>query len=225
MTDALNTSGQLLTKTDRVPFVFTSDKRLLEFANESRGDSNGTISPRTQVTPNDANVIIPYITMAVNPTSVSWKQGKRIVKRDTQEGSTYFHFTNSRGENNDILVLDFAGNAGNIDLRGSMPNTGTLDSGAYNKLIVWHNLWNLTRETMLLDDGSKNIFHIYYNSTAIPSGIDLRGFFSTNLEFTDSAEKPFTKEYRFSFTVQDTTPPLDKVINSIQDMFSRKTST
>jgi len=37
---------------------------------------------------------MPVVSMAINPQTIAWTQNKRISKRDTMEGSVFFHFTN-----------------------------------------------------------------------------------------------------------------------------------
>jgi hypothetical protein len=60
---------------------------------------------------------IPGISLSMNPTSVSFRRPKRISERKTQGGSTFFHWTDSSGRNNDIMTMDFRGQTGNINLR------------------------------------------------------------------------------------------------------------
>ena len=67
------------------------------------------------------------VSMLVNPTSVSFRQGKRIVRKDTQGGAIFYHWSNRLGRNNDILEMDFTGSTGNINIR-----TGTIKTGAYS---------------------------------------------------------------------------------------------
>lgn len=207
----------------RVPMNFTSTLRLRrfdpEFQSISRTFATGEQLESLQIRLAAGEAVIQ---MAVNPNSISWRQAKRITKRDTQEGSVYYHFTNSKGENNDILVLDFRGNTGLIDKRGDIDsNTGTFSTslgsstGAVKKMTIWHDLWNLTREPILLEDGIINEFLISYSSPIIPVEIELVGFFNEVMQWEDSAEKPFTKDYSFSFTVQDVVPPLDEIIDLI----------
>ena len=64
-----------------------------------------------------AGVDLPGVKMSMNPNSVSFRRPKRITEKKTQGGSTFLHWTDSRGENNDILQLDFRGQTGNINLR------------------------------------------------------------------------------------------------------------
>ena len=235
-------------KAARVPMSFTSTRRL-RLINENfdkdirrlRGAAN-TIQSISQLA-SDVGIAsevqtvqsdLPVIQMGVNPASISWRQPKRITKKDTQEGSIFFHFTNARGQNNDILVLDFKGNTGNINLAGdtapAISGVGALgatgsDTGAVKKLIAWHNLWNLTRETMILDDGVSNEFMITYTSAAIPFEIMLIGFFSANLEWEDNASKPNSKDYSFSFTVQEIVPDIDDLVKNVSTFTSDITAT
>ena len=176
---------------------------------------------------------LPYITMAINPKSVRFSQPKRFKRTDTREGSVFYHFSNSKGQNNDILTISFSGNTGNIDLRGTLgdfeqpkaksdltretaqdapaiedANKGP-DTGALNKLFVWQNLYALTREAMVIGDTIENVFTITYASAALPITIDFHGFFNHVMNWEDSAEKPNSKDYDFEFTVTSTSPDLD----------------
>lgn len=222
-------SGKPYSDPNRIPMIFTSLRRLRLAGLDptARLGGEGGVSQEiaqsegiTQINQNLGG-LLAIIEMAVNPNSIDFRQPKRITKRDTQEGSVFFHFTNSRGENNDILTLDFTGNTGNIDTRsdistgtGSVFSTQTgINTGAYKKLSLWHNLWQLTREPMLLSDNTRNEFQIIYTSTVIPAQISLIGHFSNVLEFTDSAESPFSRDYSMSFTVEDVTPPIDELVS------------
>ena len=69
---------------------------------------------------------IPGVTFRVNPNSVSFRNEKRIVRKDTRGGAVFYHWTNEQGRNNDILELDFRGQTGNINLRTKPPQVGTL---------------------------------------------------------------------------------------------------
>lgn len=75
----------------RVPFYFTSTMRERK---EQRG-----------------------ISLKMNPQSIAWRQNKRIEERKTRGGSVFYHWTDEEGRNNDILVLDFAGMTGNINIQ------------------------------------------------------------------------------------------------------------
>jgi len=59
----------------------------------------------------------PGVKMSMNPNSVSFRRPKRITEKKTQGGSTFLHWTDSSGRNNDILQLDFRGQTGNINVR------------------------------------------------------------------------------------------------------------
>jgi len=69
---------------------------------------------------------IKGVAMQVNPTSVSFRQDKRITERDTQEGKVFFHWSTQLGTNDDVLRMEFNGQTGNIGLR-----TGTRGQGFF----------------------------------------------------------------------------------------------
>src|SRR5271165_6702385 len=119
----------------RVPFTFTSTARLVKsgkvqslgldmnkiqtqanttqelqaIEQETRPITTSLTSLETLVgTSLPVGMQLPVISMAVNPQSIKWTQPKRYTKRDTQEGSVFFHFTNSADQNNDILVCQFS---------------------------------------------------------------------------------------------------------------------
>lgn len=70
---------------------------------------------------------IKGVAMQVNPSSVSFRQEKRITERNTQEGKVFFHWTNQMGSNDDVLRLEFNGQTGNIGLK-----TGTRGKGFFS---------------------------------------------------------------------------------------------
>jgi hypothetical protein len=226
----------------RSAWVFTSSLRQRMFFQPSTNVRIGTApSGRPIVQPQPPQTIVddfykgakrsvmPFIEMAINPKSVRFNQPKRFTEKKTREGSVFFHFTNNQGQNNDILTLEFAGNTGNIDRRGSIDKrefsdrinddpskgSGSSDTGAIFKIMIWHQLYLLTREPMLLPDGSENVFTISYISPLFPQAIDFNGFFNEVLSFEENAEKPNSRDYDFSFTVQSTDPSLDEVMDAI----------
>lgn len=231
--------GKSFTDPNRVPMIFTSLKRLRAGGIDTSARLSGieSQSPELQLSEYTLSAtpvsgIMTAIEMAVNPNSISFRQPKRITKRDTQEGSVFFHFTNSKGENNDILTVDFRGNTGNLDIRGDIATDrglfstqGGFNTGANRKLAVWHNLWALTREAMLLDDNTRNEFMIQYSSIGMPVEIFLIGHYSNVLEFSENADKPFTRDYSMSFTVQEIVPTLDDIASLIQEITIDTTST
>ncbi len=84
----------------------------------------------------------PGVSMRVNPNNVTFRQAKRITKKDTQGGSVFTHWTNRLGRNNDILQIEFSGQTGNIGLkRGAYPRGGGLDwlASKVNKGVDWFN--------------------------------------------------------------------------------------
>jgi len=224
LSTAIHPIGTGTSNAVRVPMQFTSTYR------------RRLINPAYKVTPNDGGqqiftnnsntptaaigTTLPVISMAVNPNSVTWAQSKRITKRDVQDGSVFFHFSNKNGENNDILELSFRGNTGNLNTNSDSTGQAGSPTGASNKLFIWHNLWALTRERMLLDDGTENVFVISYASPAIPTIISLYGHFKEVMTWEDSAEKPFSKDYSFTFVVRYTAPDLNDVLANLTTTFN-----
>lgn len=222
----------------RVPFTFSSTKRLLQTGVLGTSDSRsvakwnadyimkrqlreiegtaqtidiaGTLGLSSAVS---AGPNMPVISMMVNPSTVTWNQPKRWVKRDTMEGSVFYHFSNSNGQNNDILTLSFAGSTGNINTQNGV--IAATDNAADIKLRIWHELYNLTREPMLLDGGIRNDFFITYRTVLMPMPITFIGFFNTVLQFNETADKPFNRDYSFQFTVTNTSPSLDELSSKI----------
>lgn len=93
----------------------------------------------------------PGVKMSMNPNSVSFRRPKRITEKKTQGGSTFMHWTDSSGRNNDILQLDFRGQTGNINLRrAARLKFGTLGSGA----VDWLNSKVNDFEDFATDSGS-----------------------------------------------------------------------
>lgn len=218
----------------RNAMVFTSTLR--SFIKNPSGAQSGKIAStqRLPLSPADSfygsniNEVTPVVAMVINPKSIAFKQPKRWVEKKTLSGSRFYHFTNSKGQNNDILRIAFKGNTGNIDRRGSsfqesfqessLPsviNNGQSDTGANDKIGTWHNLYLLSREPMLMSNGQENIFSIFYISPLLPLLIEFRGFFSTVLDFEENADKPGSRDYSFEFVVQETTPSLDDMLVSI----------
>jgi hypothetical protein len=190
----------------RVPIIFTSTyrQRLGEYNAEPLSASEQVVKPI--LTGGETATLMSEIEMAINPRSIRWEQPKRWTKRDTREGSAFFHFTNSRGQNNDILTLQFEGTTGNIDTRGSDV------TGAFHKWEVWHNLYLLTREPVLLEDGSENLIRITYRSPLWRQAVNFLGFFESVLEFSEVADKPHSRDWSFSFKVMETDPDLDRML-------------
>lgn len=227
-----SSGNQTGTPPERAAMAFTSRLRSGLVAGTSPleiflGGTGSSAAANQAVTNQQASffktqMFMPVINMSVNPNSVTFSQPKRWTKKDTRNGSVYFHFTNTKGQNNDILTLSFKGNTGSIDLRASLDPTLAsqgLDTGAFQKFMVWHNLYLLTREPMLLTDGAENVFSISYASKLFPE-IIFNGFFNKVLEFEESAKRPNSQDYSFEFTVTSTIPDLDEVLAQIIDLAS-----
>lgn len=177
---------------------------------------SGVVSQFQNVAQLSVGLNMPVIQMAVNPQTIKWTQNKRVSRRDTMEGSVFFHFTNARDQNNDILTLSFTGKTGNINTQANLADV--YNTGANLKLRIWHELYNLSREPLLLNKqntgldvplGLKNEFFITYRTQLMPVQITLIGFFSKVLEFTELAADPHNRDYGFDFTVTNTSPSLD----------------
>lgn len=236
-------SGAQTTSAPRVAMTLTSRLRRAAVAGATLladGATEATIGARqfdALAFFGNLNSFMPTIAMAVNPKSIKWVQPKRFTKKDTREGSVFFHFTNSKGQNQDILTLQFQGNTGNIDLRGTFgdPNQppslsqqevtnatsgrgAGQDTGALYKLLVWHNLYLMSREPMLLGDGTENIVTMVYSSALFPSEIAFDGFFTKPLEFEEAGDKPNSRNYSFDFIVQRSDPDLDMALQGLSDI-------
>jgi hypothetical protein len=226
----------------RVPFSFTSTQRLLKAGLIGHGNSRELATQKASATlADELNVIegtaaldettgllgvssvlsviptMPTIEMMVNPHTIKWTQNKRFTKRDTMESSVFYHFSNKAGQNNDILTMHFSGNTGNINTADIFSATAVAGD---IKLRMWHELYALTRERILLDGGVKNEFFISYRTVLFPIPITFIGFFNNVLEFTETAHAPLAREYSFTFTVTNTSPSLDVVVDKINSALS-----
>tara|TARA_R110002110_G_scaffold16569_38_gene71747 strand:- start:3521 stop:4270 length:750 start_codon:yes stop_codon:yes gene_type:complete len=224
-------AGQTYSKDVRVPMSFTSLKR----RRLARGLPvvGVTTADAGLYAANKSGLLMTNVDMLVNPSSVEWTQNKRMTKVDVRDGSRFFHFLNSAGQNNDFLTLKFSGSTGNIDIRGAervrrggigvgLNNNYAASTGANQKWLVWHNLYQLSREEVRLGVGAENWFRIDYSSnlfTSSTAGLfsgpvqQFYGFFDSVLEFTESADKPNSRDYSFSFTVTSAEPDLDEAIS------------
>jgi len=199
----------------RVPFMFTSDQRM-----------NNGIDP---------------VRMKMNPETVTFSQNKRITRRDTQSGAVFYHWTNAKGRNNDVINISFAGATGNINIRTGMQrnskylsenikkfrdwvksvtNQEGLDIEALqgaSKLVNFWNLYSLTREPVIDPFGGyPNRFYFMYSSPMLANAlIQFIGHFDRVLEFTDDAANPFSKTYSFSFVATETIPSMDDIFRYI----------
>jgi hypothetical protein len=178
--------------------------------------------------------------MKLNPESVSFSQNKRITRRDTQAGAVYFHWTDSKGRNNDVINVAFQGSTGNINLRTGAQNLTILGQsiqnlneglramtkqegldvatlGGASKIVNFWNLYNLTNEPVL--DTTYNVnnrFYFMYSSPLLGNAmITFIGHFDKVLEFTDEASNPFSKSYSFSFIAVETIPSMDDIFKYV----------
>lgn len=205
----------------RVPFMFTSDLRKMNK--------------------------IPPVRLKVNPSSVHFTQAKRITRKDTQAGAVFFHWTNAKGRNNDVINISFEGQTGNINLRtGAQRQHWASDfvvqfqdwvksitkqeglevstiSGAAHLMSFW-SLYNLTREPMVDPlTGMPNQFHIMYSSPLLGNAmIDFVGHFDKVLDFSEDASNPFNASYSFSFVASASVPSMDDVYKYLSAALGRQ---
>ena len=212
----------------RVPFVFTSDLRIRDN--------------------------LPPVRMKMNPESVTFSQAKRITRRDTQAGAVYFHWTNAKGRNNDVINVSFSGSTGNISLRTGAQNLTILGQSIRNlhdrinrlvggegldiatlggaaKIVNFWNLYSLTADPVLdPDTGFNNRFYFMYSSPLLGNAmITFIEHFDRVLEFSDDSNNPFSKNYSFSFVATETIPSMDDIFKyisaSIGDQFFSELAT
>lgn len=206
----------------RVPFIFTSDQRI----------RNG----------------IPPVKMKMNPETVTFTQNKRITRRDTQSGAVFYHWTNAKGRNNDVINISFSGATGNINLRqGAQRNSKFLSenikkfrdwaksvtrqegldvenlAGA-SKMVNFWNLYSLTTEPVIDPfQGYNNQFYFMYTSPILGNAmVQFVGHFDRVLEFTDDASNPYSKTYSFSFVATQTIPTMDEIFRYVSMAIGRE---
>jgi hypothetical protein len=176
----------------------------------------------------------PPIVMSVNPTSVQFKQAKRTSSRKTIGGTVFFHWSDAKGRNLDLLTLTISGQTGAISGLGATSSiqtettrfytagtgrgTSAADTRAIKNAQNWARLYNLTALPMIdVDTLKPNIFEIRYRSNLIPH-FSFYGFFNEVLSFNDDAANPFSKFYTMSFTVTHTSPDIFELRNFIANI-------
>lgn len=169
---------------------------------------------------NEPKAVLPYVTMAVNPSTIGFTQPKKIVPKDTMSRKKFLHFTDRRGSNRDVLTLSFAGNSGDIDLRGL--EEGDLSTALDNlrKLISWLNLYGLTCENPYHPMVGKNEMILTYKSNALPHAftgvpIEMHGHFPAVMQWDQTGDKMFSITYKFEFVVHYTVPDIPDAIEAL----------
>jgi hypothetical protein len=204
--------GNITDNTDSIAQNNATQAQTLQQSAVSGNTTASTLNFAQAISPTDLNwgagltKDTAVISMAVNPQSISWTQPKRIARKDTMQGTTFFHFLNKSNQDIDILTMDFRGTTGNIDLN---------DPNNIQKLQTWHSLYNLTREPQLIGDSIINDIYIGYYTKLFPMKITLIGFFSKVMDFTENAEKPNSRDYSMAFTVKRTSPSLDTILSQV----------
>lgn len=159
----------------------------------------------------------PIIRMSINPNSVRFSQAKRIsTAKKTIGGTTYFHWSDKTGRNLDPLILSISGETGPISGLGKdfgqqqktsiITQDGKIHPRALANAQNWARFYTLTAQPQIDPQTlERNIFTIKYRSLLFPE-ILFSGFYTSVLDFTDSAASPFSKVYSISFVVTGSSP-------------------
>lgn len=159
------------------------------------------------------------ISMLVNPNSIEWSWPKRKSKLRTRKGTTFYFFTGDDGSSLDILELSLRGSTGSIELPPDWNRQGRLtganallaftDNEAAKKLIVWHRLYQLSREPDVTQEAVAGLRRDYRNyqfmsyvSPLFPYPLVFQGHWDAALSFTETADKPGSREYSGKFVVE-----------------------
>lgn len=217
------TADQIERTRQRLASINASNYSTILAAGANESTANAAIGELVALWPGaKQRELMTEIVMVMNPKSVSFKQPKRITSKTTREGRVFFHFTNSKGQNNDLLTISCRGNTGNIDRRasqGEAPGESVArmktDQAAVRRIMTWHNLLLLSMEPVRLPDGSLNLVTLTLTSPLFPAGIQLSGHFNAVIEFTEEGAKPNSRDYSFDFTVHETFPPYDELLDWI----------
>lgn len=160
------------------------------------------------------------VEMSLNPRSITWQEPKRITPVYTRGGPKFFHFTDDAGRNNDVLTLRFEGSTGNIARDFTTQPTfdlATMPPENAARLQTWLNLYQLTREPVLLADGSFNWQYIRFTSLTVPVPIELQGHYESVLEWTEDASDASRARYSFSFVVsQQSANEVDALLSGLR---------
>lgn len=149
--------------------------------------------------------------MSINPSAVVVKQPKRWKFIHTLGQTAFMHFTNKDGSNNDIVTLNFSGMTGSMDY-----NEG--DAAALDRWTKFQDLYALSREPILLPDGTTNVFYVVINTRFMPFPVRFEGFYNTVLELAEDATEPNMMKYSMEFTVSNSYPSLDDLVEAQQTL-------
>jgi hypothetical protein len=99
-----------------------------------------------------------------------------------------------------------------------------IDMGGAAKILNFWNLYSLTREPMVDPrTGAPIYYYINYNSTLLGNTyITFIGHFNRVLEFSDSADSPFSKNYSFGFTAISSIPSMDYIYTAVLQNISQE---
>jgi hypothetical protein len=161
-------------------------------------------------------LLIP-LEMSVNPNTMSWSQSKRYSEKKVRKGSVFYHFTDKSGASNDIIRINFKGSTGNIDLRTERLEDGSFKTnGAKDKLTSFYSLYLMSREPVrLIDNTTKNQIYLSIQSPMFPNVIvSLSGFFDSVINFEETAGKPNSRDYDFTYIVEKTDRSMEDLVRS-----------
>jgi hypothetical protein len=208
-----NLSSGTVDSPGRIPFVW--DSRLRE--NNRLSASNASWQ-----------ALNAQVEMLLNPNQLSIQQDKRIARSDVRGGTVFYHGVNRTGEDNDILTLAIKGSSGDIRLPTPHPVGALSDpqedaereraleenwaDTVYLRYVEFWKLVQLSRERILLDDGSRNEFRLSAVGLSYMVVVTFFGFFSKPITWTESANSKGTVEWECEFTVNRIVPDWDDYV-------------
>jgi len=161
--------------------------------------------------------------MVINPQAIEFQQAKRITQRDVIGGKVFYHWTDARGLNNDVLTLTFRGLTGSIDpnvLRTQGTAGRPYALGNMAKHLAWTKLYQMTADPIRDPLTNRlNLTTCTLQTVLIPVPIQFEGHFPAVMSFSDTAEQPYNKAYSFQFVVKSITPPLNTLVSLMQLAF------
>lgn len=92
------------------------------------------------------------------------------------------------------------------------------------KLVKFWDLYSLTREPVVdPDTGAPVYYYIKYSSTMFGGAfVTFVGHFSKVMDFEDSADSPFSKNYTFSFTAISSQPSMNAIYSHVVNSLSQE---
>lgn len=154
--------------------------------------------------------------MVINPLAIRFDQRKRISVRDVIGGKVYYHWTDAKGRDNDILTLGINGVSGNIDPRVIKKDRGT-GFGNLAKHLAWAKLYQMTVDPIIDPLSNRlNLVTCTIQTVLIPFPIQFEGHFPAAMTFSDTSEQPFNKAWSLNLVVRTINPPLNTIVSILQ---------